>query len=118
METGTGSVRKESRGVAPVCSVAEDAGLVTVMVEMPGVAKEDLEIRVEGNELSIRGARDRNRHEGLYLIHERGTEPFAKTFTLDDSIDRENIDAAFANGMLALRLKVKEAAKPRKIEIA
>ena len=110
--------RGSKRVMTPVCSVAEDAGVVTVRVEMPGVAKEGLEIKVEGNELSIQGERAAREARGRYLLRERRAEAFRKIFTLDDTIDHEKVDAALNDGILTMKLQVKEAAKPRRIEIA
>jgi len=107
----------DKRAVVPSCSITEDAGLVTVKLEMPGVPKEGLEVKVEGNELSIRGER-REEPRGRYLLRERRAESYRKFFTLDDSIEHEGMDASLAEGILTLKLKVKEAAKPRKIEIS
>ena len=106
------------RTVIPSCSISEDSGLVTVKVEMPGVSKEALEIKIEGNELSVSGNRRLEAPRGHYILKERRAEAFKKLFTLDDTISRDDIDAALADGILTLKLKVKEAAKPRRIEIA
>jgi len=105
------------RSAIPACSISEDAGLVTVKVEMPGVPKEALEIRIEGNELSVSGSRRAEAPRGRYILKERRAEAFKKHFTLDDTISRDEVDAALADGILTLKLKVKEAAKPRRIEI-
>jgi HSP20 family protein len=106
------------RTVIPACSISEDAGWVTVKVEMPWVSKEALEIKIEGNELSVSGNRQPAAPRGRYVLRERRAEAFRKFFTLDDRISRDDVDAAFADGILTLKLKVKEAAKPRRIEIA
>lgn len=106
------------RAIVPTCSIAEDSGIVTVKLEMPGVAKEGLEVRVEGNELAISGERGKDSPRGRYLIRERRSDSYRKLFTLDDTIAHDEVDASLADGILTLRLKVKEAAKPRRIEIA
>jgi HSP20 family protein len=106
------------RTAIPACSISEDAGLVTVKVEMPGVSKEALEIKIEGNELSVSGKRSLNNPRGHYILKERRAEAFKKLFTLDDTISRDDVDAALADGILTLKLKIKEAAKPRRVEIA
>ncbi|HOX33527.1 MAG TPA: Hsp20 family protein [Spirochaetales bacterium] len=102
----------------PACSICEDEGIVSLKLEMPGVAKEGLEIKVEGNELSVLGRRGAERESGTYLLRERRGESYRKLFTLDESISRDKIDAAYANGILSLTLHVREAAKPRRIAIA
>ena len=102
----------------PACAISEEAGVVTVRVEMPGVPKEGLEIRIEGNEMSVVGERRGGQTRGRYLIRERRNDSYRKLFTLDDSISREGVEASLANGILTMRLRLKEAAKPRRIEIA
>jgi HSP20 family protein len=102
----------------PACSICEEGEDIKVLVELPGVAREGLEIKVEGNELSISGKRGDAPAGGSYLLRERQAGDFRKSFVVDDSIDRGSIDARLENGILVLKLKVKEAAKPRRIEIA
>jgi HSP20 family protein len=106
------------RTTIPSCSISEDTGVVTLKIEMPGVTKEALEIKIEGNELSVSGNRRAEAPRGRYILKERRAEAFKKLFTLDDTISRDDVDAALADGILTLKLRVKEAAKPRRIEIA
>lgn len=117
MEATKSLTAPKRRFVNPACSICEDEGKVTVTVELPGVRKEDLEIKIEGNELVILGKRSNSAPEGTYLLRERRSGDFRKTFTLDDSIDHEGVDGKLSDGILTLTLKVKEAALPRKIAI-
>ncbi len=117
MEATKSLTAPKRRFVNPACSICEDEGTVMVTVEMPGVRKEDLEIKIEGNELVILGKRPEPTPEGTYLLRERRSGDFRKTFTLDESIDHEGVDGKLADGVLALTLKVKAAALPRKIAI-
>ncbi len=103
--------------IQPACSVCEDDGTVRLNIEMPGVSKDSVEIQVERNELLIIGRDTRVETEGKYLIRERRVGEFRKRFIIDESVDRERIDASVVNGILTLTLHIKEAAKPRKIEI-
>jgi HSP20 family protein len=104
--------------IVPACSIAEDSGIVTVKLEMPGVSKEGIELRIEGNSLSVEGRREADALKGRYLVRERRSGAYRKVFTLDETIDREKIDAELAYGILRVKLHVKEAAKPRRIAIA
>lgn len=112
------SYADSGRTIVPTCSISEDSGFVTVKVEMPGVPKEGLEVRVEGNELSIAGERRADGRTGRYLLRERRVGSYRKVFTLDDTIDHDKVEASIVDGILTLKLQVKEAAKPRRIEIA
>jgi len=102
----------------PATAISVDDDVAVVKVEMPGVEKEGLEIRIDGNELVVLGARNVSGFEGEYVIRERGTEPFRKMLILDESIDRNRVEAKLEDGVLILKLHVKEAAKPRRILIA
>lgn len=106
------------KAFVPACSVSEAEGLVTVRLEMPGVPKEALSVKVEGNELSVFGEREREAPKGRYLVRERRAEAYRKLFTLDETIDHERVEASLENGLVVLKLHLKEAAKPRRIEIA
>jgi HSP20 family protein len=108
----------ERKAIIPACSISEDCGIVTVKVEMPGVDKEGLEIRVEGNSLTLEGTRAEDGLQGNYLIRERRPGAYRKSFTIDETIDRERIEAQLVDGLLTLKLYIKEAAKPRRIAIA
>jgi HSP20 family protein len=106
------------RSIVPACSIEEDSGIVTVKVEMPGMPKEGLEVKIEGNALAIEGKRSGSGLEGNYLVRERRTEDFRKVFTIDESIDRDKVEAELAEGILTLKLHQREAAKPRRIAVA
>jgi len=108
----------EKRTIVPACSIAEDSGLVTVKLEMPGVPKEGFEVRIEGNELSVAGERRAEEARGRYLLRERRAGSYRKVFTLDETISRDKVEANLVDGILTIKLEVKEAAKPRRIEIA
>jgi HSP20 family protein len=105
------------RSLVPASQVFEDNGQVEVRIEMPGVAKGDLEIRAEGQELTVIGHRQEPALEGTWLLRERSRGDYQKTFSVDGSIDLDKIEAQLADGVLTLTLPMKEAAKPRKIEI-
>jgi HSP20 family protein len=104
--------------IAPACSISEDSGVVTVTLEMPGVPKEGFEVKIEGNELSVSGEKKIGEARGRYILRERRSGSYRKVFTLDDTISRDKVDAGLADGILTIKLEVKEAAKPRRIEIA
>jgi len=108
----------EKRYLVPSCVIAEDEGTVELRIDMPGVPQDGVEVKVERNELSIFGRRGDDAFDGGYLVRERRNGDYRKLFTLDDTIDREKIEASYANGVMRLTLRVREAAKPRKIEIA
>jgi len=103
--------------VVPACSICEENGSIEIQLEMPGVAKENLKISMEGNELAILGSMSGDKREGEYLVRERRTGDYRKLFTIDDSIDRDKVEASLSNGIATIILQRKEAVKPRLIAI-
>lgn len=96
-----------------------DAGdHLSMKIEVPGMVKEDLNIKLQGNYLEISGTRKSDAPEG-YSAHrvERGTASFTRSFTLPTDIDTAKVEAKLANGLLTLTLPKQEAAKPKQIEI-
>ena len=105
------------RSLVPASRVLEDEGRVAVRIEMPGVAKGDLDIQAEGQQLTVTGRRQEPATDGTWLLRERPRGDFHKTFSVDGSIALDQIEAELADGVLTLTLPMKEASKPRKIEI-
>lgn len=111
--------RNNVRGcVTPLSEIREEEGKVYLRLEMPGVSKENIDIHLDNDELYIKGIRsDKVVEEGEYLLRERACADYEKVFTIDDTIDREKVDATMNNGILYLTLHIKEEVKPRKIEV-
>ena len=91
-------------------------GKVRVTLEMPGVSKEGLEVRIENNELRIAGRRD-STPEGTYVLRERTPGDFLQTYTLDETVDPTKVDAVLEKGILTLSLDLKEHVKPRTVKV-
>lgn len=85
--------------------------------EMPGVAKKDLDVSIEGGELTIRGKR-RPVNSGLRLVH-GGIDraDYLRVFTLGDALDTADVKAQLENGILTLTLSKKPEILPRKIPV-
>lgn len=111
------TTNERRRALVPASQVTEDEGRVEVRIEMPGVAKGDLEIQAEGQELTVVGRRQEAATDGTWLLRERPRGDFRKTFSVDGSIDLDKVEANLANGVLTLTLPMKEAAKPGRIDI-
>jgi HSP20 family protein len=117
--TAEREVAEHRHFIRPRCVVSEAKdGKVHVMVEMPGVRREDLDLRLENNSLLIRGRRDeRAADHPTYLLRERRSGDYVQTFTLDETIDQSRIDADLENGILRLELDLKESVRPKAIPI-
>ena len=105
------------RTLIPATRVFEQEGQVLVTIELPGVSQSNLEIRVEGREVTVVGKREPIESSGTWLLRERPWGDFQKSLTVGDTIDLEKIDAQLIQGILTLTLPTKEAAKPKRIEI-
>ena len=104
---------------APPVDIYEDDHQVTIQAELPGVEEKDLNITVENNVLSITGERKLENEENKENFHriERSYGRFTRSFTLPSTLDTENINAEFNNGVLKIVLNKSEAAKPKQIKV-
>jgi HSP20 family protein len=100
--------------IAPVATVLESTDGYTLEVEMPGVSKENLEMWVENNELTIVGRRSTSLPGGTLLHRESRSENFRRSFEGDPSIDAGKISAKSEPGVVTLTLQKAEEVKPRK----
>lgn len=89
-----------------------------LVAEVPGLAKEDLDVKIQGNYLEIGGKREVKTPEG-FRVHrsERGSASFTRSLTLPSDVDSTKVSATLKDGILVLSLPKSEAAKPRQISI-
>ena len=92
-------------------------GKVFLEMEMPGVSKDGLEIRVDGNHFTVEGKKSVGKLPGKFILREIKDGDFQHLFTLDETIDRDKIEASISNGVVTISLGIKESEKPRKIKI-
>ena len=116
--TSNGNQHATEEFVAPAATVLENADGYTLEVEMPGVSRENLEMWVENNELTILGRRSTPSVEGTLIHRESRPENFRRSFELDPSIDASKISAKIEQGVVTLTLPKAEQVKPRKIAVA
>jgi len=116
--TSNGNRQATEQFVAPPATVLENADGYTLEVEMPGVSRENLEMWVENNELTILGRRSMPSVEGTVIHRESRPENFQRSFELDPSIDAGKISAKIEQGVVTLTLPKAEQVKPRKIAVA
>lgn len=104
---------------SPVVDIYDKGGEVVIHAELPGMKKDDIDIHVENNILTIRGKRERKEEikEDSYFRSERAYGQFSRSFSLPTSVDVKKIAAEYKDGVLALRLPKADEAKPRQIEV-
>mgnify|MGYP003573700027 FL=1 len=107
---------RASQSRSAVSSVFEQDGQVTILLEMPGISTENLDVRIEESKLIIHGKAPAS-DEGTYHLRERNRSDFHMVFTVDETVDRDKVEAVLKNGMLRVLLERKESEKPRKIKI-
>lgn len=109
----------ESKTLKPRIDVSESETAYEVEAELPGVAKEDVRISVDGNRVSFEAERKSSAaKEGETMIHtERTVQNFARNFTLPAEVDGERVEAKLENGILRLVLPKKQAVQTRKITV-
>ncbi|MDB5869295.1 MAG: heat shock protein Hsp20 [Polaromonas sp.] len=102
----------------PPVDIYEDESGFTVMADLPGVAKEQLIVRVTGDNLVIEGAATVPVAGNMELVYgEVDTPQYRRSFTLSRELDPGKIEANLSNGVLRLRIPKAEQAKPRRIEV-
>ena len=91
---------------------------IAVVAELPGVAKDELEVHAHRDTLTLRGTRrPAAEDEAAYHRRERRSGAFTRTIQLPFRVDPERIEARLENGVLRLSLQRPEEDKPRRIEI-
>jgi HSP20 family protein len=103
----------------PAVDVYEDAQKLVLKLEVPGIKPADLDIRVEGRTLTVKGQRKFETEEKEENFHriERSYGSFTRSWTLPATVDTETVDATTADGVLTLSLAKKPEAKPKQIEV-
>jgi HSP20 family protein len=106
-----------SAGWAPAVDVAEDASEITLKIELPGVKKDEIDLELSSDTLTIRGEKKFEEKEkaGNYVRIERSFGKFQRTFSLSVPIQQDKITANFSDGVLTVRLPKSEASKPKKV---
>src|SRR3974390_1159970 len=107
-----------ARVFLPNADIYETQDALKVILEMPGVEKDNIEIRVEEDILNVQGRLDLRKYHGLQPLYtEYNVGHYARSFQLSNKIDQNKIAAELENGVLSLTLPKVEEAKPRTIQV-
>ena len=100
--------------------VREDGDHLVVEAELPGFKKEDVDITLENQTLTISAERKEQAElkQGEYLLNERRYNRFLRSFTLPPTVDDRSCDAKLQDGVLTVTLNRREESKPRKIQVS
>ena len=107
-----------ARAFVPVTDIFESDQALTLKLEMPGVAKDRVEVRVENDVLTIEGRIDFGAYENLRPLYtEYNVGNYARSFQLSSKIEQDAISASLKDGVMTLVLPKIERAKPRRIQV-
>jgi HSP20 family molecular chaperone IbpA len=108
-----------ARYYVPTTDIFETEDALTVVMELPGVEKKAIDVNVENDVLRIDARIDPTKYDGFDPLYaEYNIGHFARSFTLSNKIDQQQISAELEDGVLTLTLKKAKEALPRRIAIS
>ncbi len=113
-------LRREEAAKMPAIDVSENEGAYLIKAELPGVAREDLNVTINDGVLTINAERKEEKKgekDGRVIRQERYYGKFVRSLRLGSDIDEERIEAQYENGVLNLSLPKTAEVKPRKVDI-
>ena len=116
---GRGDEALSTASFVPPVDIYEDEHNITLKLEVPGIDQKDIDVRLENNTLTVRGERKFEKEEKEENFHrvERRYGTFYRAFTLPNTVDAENVQADYDNGVLKVKLAKKAEAKPKQIKV-
>ncbi len=104
---------------APAVDISDTRDKFLVKADLPGLKKDEIEISVQDNVLTIRGEKKKDSEvkEDDYYRSERFHGSFSRTIQFPAAINSDKIEARYENGVLSVTLPKKEEAKPKQIKI-
>jgi len=107
-------------GWVPPVDVRESEGEYAFEIEVPGLAKDDVQVEAEGNTLTVRGERKQveEPERGKPYRTERRYGRFERSFEIGDGFDASKINAHLENGVLRVTLPKREESKPKSVKVS
>jgi HSP20 family molecular chaperone IbpA len=110
--------QREQPVVIPPVDVFENESGITLLADLPGVAREGLHVRVDGDTLTIEATAATDAPERLELTYAEADFPsYRRSFSLSRELDSSRIEASLKDGVLRLSIPKTEEARPRRIEV-
>jgi HSP20 family protein len=107
-----------ARAFLPPTDIFEGDDVLTIVMEMPGVDREDVDVNVENGVLRVEGRLDFSKYEGMQPVYtEYNIGHYRRSFSLSSKIEQDRISAQMQDGVLTLLLPKSEEAKPRRISV-
>ena len=108
----------QQHALAPAVDITESESGITLLADMPGVSRDRLTVKVEGEHLTIEGRAQIDVPENIELLHGEVRSPyFRRAFTLSRDLDPGKIEATLRNGVLQMHIPKSEEARPKRIEV-
>jgi HSP20 family molecular chaperone IbpA len=115
---GVDSPSADARFIVPRVDVLEDEAGITLLADLPGVPRDRLELKVEGDTLIVEGVVATSMPPQLQSVYAEVRVPrYRRSFTLSRELDPDRIEANLKDGVLNLRIPKQEHARPRRIEV-
>lgn len=110
--------QQAQRHVVPPVDVFEDDASITLLADLPGVPREQLQVRVDGDNLVIEAVASTSGPQDMELVYSEAQCPaYRRQFTLSRELDASRIEAQLRDGVLRLTIPKAEDAKPRRIAV-
>jgi HSP20 family protein len=116
--TNPAGAARQERALLPPVDVLEDSTGITLYADLPGVPKDRLHLRVEGDQLAIEAEVNLPVPENMTAGHAEVTlSRYRRTFTLSKELDADKVSAELSQGVLRVRIPKAAHAQPRKIDV-
>jgi HSP20 family protein len=112
--------REWSRALSPAVDVVEKDNAYEVTAELPGLSEKDIDVKLAGGMLTIKGEKSEEKEEKRhdYHVSERRYGSFQRSFTVPEDVDPDKLEAAFRNGVLTVTMPKSAEAKKKERKIA
>ena len=110
--------REPSLAIVPAADVFEDSSGITLQLDMPGVAKDRLNLQVNQNALVIEGSAQISMPQDMAALHaEVRSTRYRRSFVLSEELETDKVDASLRDGVLTVRIPKRAELQPRRIEV-
>jgi len=103
----------------PAMDIQETENAYVLEMDLPGYDEKNIDVHVDGSSLTIASKQEEKKSEekNTYVLRERKTSSFTRSFKLPENADAEAVNASFKNGVLNLEIKKRAEAQKRMIQI-
>ncbi len=119
---GLGAARSSSYEYSPQCELTETDKQYELKFDLPGMKKEDIDIELNNNRLTVSGERQEHREEkedrdGLVRVAELSYGQFSRSFLLPEKVEEESVQARYRDGVLSIKISKAQPTHSRHINI-